>query len=84
MKSYHLKPTAVCSSDGGDKQSADVVLRALSLFEQPNISITDYEVYQILAHQIGKTKVRQGRGSTYVKWTRGLWRYADRIYRHDV
>lgn len=51
----------------GDKQSADVVLRALSLFEQPNISITDYEVYQILRRiKIGKTKVRQGRGSTDV------------------
>jgi len=51
----------------GDRKSSDVVLRALSLFEQSNIGITDYEVYQILRLiKIGKTKVRQGRGSTYV------------------
>ncbi len=52
----------------GDTQSVDVVLRALSLFEQPNIGITDYEVYRILRFiKIGKTKVRQGRNSTYVR-----------------
>jgi len=51
----------------GDHKSSNVVLRALSLFEQPNIGITDYEVYQVLRLiKIGKTKVRQGRGSTYV------------------
>ena len=51
----------------GNKQNPEIVLRALSLFEQPNIGITDYEVYQILRLiKIGKTKVRQGRSSTYV------------------
>jgi len=51
----------------GNSKSTNTVLRALSLFENPNISISDYEVYQILRLiKIGKTKVRQGRGSTYV------------------
>jgi hypothetical protein len=51
----------------GASSSSDPVLRALSLFERPNLGISDFEVYQILRLiKIGKTKVRQGRRSTYV------------------
>jgi len=51
----------------GASGSSDPVLRALSLFERPNLGISDFEVYQILRLiKIGKTKVRQGRRSTYV------------------
>ena len=51
----------------GNATSPNPVLRALSLYESLNVGISDHEVYQILRLiKIGKTKVRQGRRSTYV------------------
>jgi len=51
----------------GNPGSPDPVLRALGLFERANLGISDFEVFHILRLiKIGKTKVRQGRGFTYV------------------
>lgn len=51
----------------GDAKSRDPVLRALSLFESPELKINNQEIYSILRLiKIGKTKVRQGRSFTWV------------------
>lgn len=51
----------------GDAKSRDPALRALSLFESPDVKINNNEVFSILRLiKIGKTKVRQGRSFTWV------------------
>lgn len=51
----------------GEVKSSDPVLRALALFENPKVQINDHTMYSILRLiKIGKTRIRQGRGSTWV------------------
>jgi len=51
----------------GNKGSEDLTLKAISIFENPKIKVSDYIILQILRKlKIGKVKVKKGRSFTWV------------------
>ena len=51
----------------GDVENIDPVIRAIALYNDPKVRISDLEVYKILRLlKIGKTKVKRGRSTTWV------------------